>query len=315
MTSVLLNKVGMDLVDVVVTQKGDSMTDMFFQDPVLDYTREYVLGVSELVVPLGEEPMLSSNPTNNVLITVRRKGIVLGGAADAQLKYLQSLPAASLPAGVAGNAAAEALYDSRNPGMSSSSSRFECSKGGVKIQTAAQFYDDFRKWLKNLDHKLASGDAVAAGYNLRLLVSPGGTMTIQGDNGFWRQYYFELSQYGRRLLGAEQLYIHMGLDGTSSLAPGNFLAGPQLGDGWQVHPGPDGNGVITPVPAADNQTYALPPQQNQPFAFTFNHSALRYMDSRLRVEVDADLSIPANILVENGEQKKRRCITTLRASR
>ena len=30
---------------------------------------------------------------------------------------------------------------------------------------------------------------------------------------------------------------------------------------------------------------------------------LRYMEHRLRIEVDADLSIPANILVENEKQK------------
>jgi hypothetical protein len=34
-----------------------------------------------------------------------------------------------------------------------------------------------------------------------------------------------------------------------------------------------------------------------------NYSVFRYIENRLRIEVDADLAIPANILVENGQQK------------
>ena len=72
MTSVVLNKVGMDLVDIEVEQKGAAFTDIFFQDPVLDYTKEYVLGVSELCVPLGDEPMMTVVPNTETLLRVNR---------------------------------------------------------------------------------------------------------------------------------------------------------------------------------------------------------------------------------------------------
>ena len=81
MTSVVLNKVGMDLVDIEVQQKGTAFTDIFFQDPVLDYTKEYVLGVSELCVPLGDEPMLTQVPATENLIAVHRKGYYAPDAA------------------------------------------------------------------------------------------------------------------------------------------------------------------------------------------------------------------------------------------
>ena len=293
MTSVLLNKVGMDLVDVEVSQRGASMTDMFFQDPVLDYTREYVLGVSELVVPLGEEPMLSGTKANNLIMACRTKALIdpSDGSLTQTLKFNQQIslvPGDDDPA-----------LDSRNPAHGSSAGRFEASKGGAMIQTPAQFFDALRKWLKNLDHYVTKNLAGVATFNLRLLVSPGGTISIQGDNGFWRRHYFELSQYGRRLLGSDQLYIHMGVDGTSSLKAGNFLAANAAGEAAV----PNSDGVISVVPGGDTMDFAEAKTQAFPFVYQFKYSALRYMESRLRIEVDADLSIPANILVENGEQK------------
>ena len=71
MSNVTVNKIGMDIVDVEVRSKGKPTTDMFFQDPILDFTRDYVIGVSELSIPLNAEPMLSVNPENDVLFQVR----------------------------------------------------------------------------------------------------------------------------------------------------------------------------------------------------------------------------------------------------
>ena len=70
MSNVTVNKVGMDIVDVEVRQKGEASTDMFFQDPILDYTRDYVIGISELQVPLNAEPMFSKNPNNDIILRI-----------------------------------------------------------------------------------------------------------------------------------------------------------------------------------------------------------------------------------------------------
>jgi hypothetical protein len=50
MSTVIVNKVGLDIVDIEIQQKGSAVTDMFFQEPVLDATRDYVVGVSELSI-------------------------------------------------------------------------------------------------------------------------------------------------------------------------------------------------------------------------------------------------------------------------
>ena len=54
MSSVIVNKVDLDLVDIEIEQTGTSTTDMFFQEPVLDHTRDYVVACSELSVPIQE---------------------------------------------------------------------------------------------------------------------------------------------------------------------------------------------------------------------------------------------------------------------
>ena len=61
MTTITTNKLGLDVVDIQVEHTGEARTDMFFQEPVLDAERDYVLGVSELSVPLSHEPMISGN--------------------------------------------------------------------------------------------------------------------------------------------------------------------------------------------------------------------------------------------------------------
>ena len=64
MTTVVANKIGLDIVDIQVSQTGSAETDMFFQEPVLDKKKEYVVGVSELSVPLNDETPLSKTEQN-----------------------------------------------------------------------------------------------------------------------------------------------------------------------------------------------------------------------------------------------------------
>ena len=90
MSSVIVNKVDLDLVDINIEQTGEAQTDMFFQEPVLDHTRDYVVAVSELSVPIQEEPMLSNRDKNNKLLYIRRK-IQGGTIASADVTIASSL--------------------------------------------------------------------------------------------------------------------------------------------------------------------------------------------------------------------------------
>ena len=78
MTTVITNKIGLDIVDIEVEQTGEAETDMFFQEPVLDASKDYVVGVSELTVPLSAEQMLTNNSTiiNGVLLEFKRKQLM-----------------------------------------------------------------------------------------------------------------------------------------------------------------------------------------------------------------------------------------------
>ena len=106
MTTITTNKLGLDVVDIQVEQTGEAQTDMFFQEPVLDFTRDYVVGVSELSIPLGEEPMLTAIKGNYSLGYIRRRAtganadtiLTLGGAGTDLTAAAPPL-AAPLPAG------------------------------------------------------------------------------------------------------------------------------------------------------------------------------------------------------------------------
>ena len=147
MTSVVLNKVGMDLVDIEVQQRGSAFTDIFFQDPVLDYTKEYVLGISELTVPLGDEPMLTQNPRTQTLLRVYRKGYFAVNGAGAQTWYpllYGNMALARHP--VAAHRVAQLPFYS----IPQTWALFRGFHGGVNIQTPAQLFDELTKWASSV---------------------------------------------------------------------------------------------------------------------------------------------------------------------
>ena len=81
MTTITTNRIGLDIVDIQVEQTGQPQTDIFFQEPVLDQERDYVLAVSELTVPLTSEPMVTDNTLlrNTPLLEIFQKRNAVGG--------------------------------------------------------------------------------------------------------------------------------------------------------------------------------------------------------------------------------------------
>ena len=318
MTSVVLNKVGMDLVDIEVQQKGSAFTDIFFQDPVLDYTKEYVLGVSELVVPLGDEPMITQVPYTQEVLRVRRKGYFANNGGNKtwyplRCNFADSNPgdphhAASLPA------AGSVLPANVSP-ENDSWSIFRTYYRGLRIQTPSQFLDELNKWATTVNAQLnaqfvrehtsaALGNNVGAQSvsELKILVSPSGRLTVRANADFWRLCYLEFSPFGRELLGAPVI-MHVGANGVNDVSAGEFTVGLAIGE--EGLPVLANAGVAN---AADLAGAIFIPSNNLGAneavrQMTASYSMLRYMEHRLRIEVDADLAIPANILVENEKQK------------
>ena len=259
MTSVVANKIGLDLVDIQIQVTGTAETDMFFQQPVLDQRRDYVVGISELSIPLTAESILSTNAVNltsNFIELRRRRAAGLGA-------YL-------------------------NP-------------GNVANTVIAGDYAHFRLQYKNI---VTSVDFVRllaeyfqtisnhADVNLvvRLVVSPSGVIQIQAAPFFWDRFYFVLSPYAEQILGAFEPYIIFTWNAAAGVIKSSKFA--------------DAIYTATNAPQPANVGHFMPsPDTVQVTGVSLKYSVYRYLDHRLRVELDADLAIPANILVENGNQK------------
>ena len=255
MTSVIANKIGLDLVDVQVEQSGKADTDMFFQEPVLDHSKDYVVAVSELSVPLGNESMLTKNSMlqKQTFLEIRAKRS--GGQMNATNHALAIIP------------------DGR--------ARFVLMNR--KIMTPVDLIHNISQWLYTFE-QYASNDQM----KISLMSSPSGILRFRGSALFWRNFAIYLgdfdnaNEYSRNIIGYEQNWIGAVLrpDGMST-AVEDILE--------------NVGGVISF--REDHGGYA------DGVDIVMKYSIYRYAEHRLRIEMDADLAIPTNILVDNGIQK------------
>ena len=187
MTSVVLNKIGLDIVDIQIDQSGAAETDMFFQDPVLDHTRDYVVGVSELSIPLSQEPMLSQIKTRHseVFMEFRVKRLANGTMVEL----------GSNNAEIGDNQARMYL------------SNYQISSPSDLLQALDQFVYTFERLI------IAGGNPNS--YQIKLLASPSGILRFRGSASFWKDFVIHLGEYGNaiqsgyaeQILGYNQDYI------------------------------------------------------------------------------------------------------------
>ena len=276
MSSVIVNKIDLDLVDINIEQTGEAQTDMFFQEPVLDHTRDYVVAVSELSIPIQEEPMLSNNVKNSKLLYIRRK--INGQDID------------HVDVDILKNGQEDRIATLR--------------VGNKRLSTPADFIREINKFFYRFSKYFEQ--AVSATYpavvkdseafKIKTEFSPSGILSIKAPGTWWNEFFIEFDPYGIELLGInksqfvvvpgpglfDRYFLQVSRSGVATtisnsnmfLANGNFVYYPAASPAW-----------------ASNHTR------------TADHSMLRYIEHRIRIELDADLSIPANILIENGVQK------------
>ena len=253
MSNVIVNKVGMDIVDIEVRQHDKGTTDMFFQNPVLDYTRDYVMAVSELSIPLDAEPMLSAGEMNDLILAIRQRG----------------------------------NFDSQDVANVNGPAGFGFTP--MNITSFGSFYRrlvDFGiQWMGNYGSQLNGVDFV-----IRVLAE--GRVAFVGTPAFWQEFWIELSAYGQELLGTGTRYIHF----TQAVQGGLLTQAP---NGLTVG-GLSPNGNIQGNFVLQNNNFA---NLQHSLEWITPGSGLHKLEHRLRVEVDADLSVPANVLMENGVQK------------
>ena len=265
MSTVIVNKVDLDLVDLELEQTGDSTTDMFFQEPVLDYTRDYVVAVSELSVPLQEEPMLSNRIKNSDLMYIRKK---VAGQDDTH-------PDRQITGDFAG------ISTFRTTTRISSPADF--------VRHVNKFFLAFATYYAQPGPAVPVITANHADYKISAEISPSGILDILAPGHWWNTFYIELTPFGREILGYS----------IANLALRTYDELPRYIQFSRV-----AGVVLKKVMFDANDDFIIDQVAwNTNHAHNASHSMLRYVEHRIRVELDADLSIPANVLVENGEQK------------
>ena len=269
MSTVIVNKVDLDLVDINIEQTGEAQTDMFFQEPVLDHTRDYVVAVSELSVPIQEEPMLSNRSKNSKIMYIRRK-IEGEGIDHADVNITGSL----------------ATFRIDNKRMSTPVDFIH------KIQ---QFFYIFANYYTQAVDPNGNYPAVTAAhvdYAISASFSPSGIMSIKAPGSFWNRFFIELEPYGRELLGFENSQLVV-------------IPQPNNLDRYILQLSKSAADVIskTDMFLANGNFDIYAGAWTDPLLRSALHSSLRYAEHRIRIELDADLAIPANILIEDGVQK------------
>ena len=271
MTTIQTNKLGLDVVDIEVECTGVPQTDMFFQEPVLDHERDYVLGVSEISVPLAGENLITNDPIllQESLLQLKRKR-----STGANSQYL--------PRGNQGTV------------VQSSVAHFKLSERLVSspadlVYHLTNYIYGIQVYLNSLRSTINGvanqGDSLRGDnpdYKIDLISTPSGVLRLRANPHFWIDYCFEISDFGRELLG---YYDNHSLVGIAK-PTGQALTYTNLTTGGN-------NTFVASDEAEFLETTMIP----------FVNSMFRYVENRLRLEVDADLAIPSNILVENGEHK------------
>ena len=280
MTSVVANKIGLDIVDIQISQTGSAETDMFFQEPVLDRKKDYVVGVSELSIPFAMESPLTKTEQNltESFIQLKRKFNPL-------------------------NVHNRITYNGVLAPIDDAYAHFTL-KNRV-IVSPVDLVRQLHEWFETVSGAMAA-DLILNNQpglpdqleipKVRFKVSPSGVVEIGANANFWHFFWFELSSYAQQLLGYGP-YINFCFNLQGGVTTKSWELEDQV---WTAANMPN-TGLY------DRENYFKPNNHpninNQWREIRFNHSIYRYLDQRLRVELDADLAIPANILVENGNQK------------
>ena len=269
MSTVIINKVDLDLVDINIEQTGEAQTDMFFQEPVLDHTRDYVVAVSELSVPIQEEPMLSNRPKNSKLMYIRRK--VAGE----------------------GFSHADVIIDSPLTTFRINNKRL--STPVDFIHAVQQFFYIFATYYTQAIDPNGNYPAVTANhadYAVSVSLSPSGIITIKAPGTFWNRFFIELEPYGRELLGFEDSQLIV-------------IPQPHNLNRYVLQYSQSAANVVSTSDMflANDDFIIFAGAWTTKISRSALHSSLRYAEHRIRIELDADLAIPANILIEDGIQK------------
>ena len=263
MTTAIVNRSHSDVVDLTIEQRGQPRTEIFLEEPLLDGTKDYVVGCTALAIPMSEEPMITYDDTIRDLLNIRIRSV---GSFTTQIN----------------NITVGAEY---HPVFS-----FEPD---WVIYSPADFLIWMQNWARTFSNEvhtrgLPAGcpDILAhlAGSAplkdlLGIGISPGGVLELKATGIFWRNFYVESSYpYGKSLLGI-----------TRSSVTQSYVGGEWTRDVSALYT--DANLILASAGTTAEVNYL------------FDHSLFRYLEERLYVSLElTEVPLPDHILIRDGKQ-------------
>ena len=293
MSSVFLNRGDTDVTDVQIEQAGKSSAEILTEQPLLDSTKDYVMGVTSCVCPLSEEPMMTYDINTSELFEVRRRKYGVGAGTAADQLVLPGDP-----------------VQAQNCTLSSGYKIFSVTD---LVTFLAVFSANFSNAIaarglstdgagdtENVNVNIPAGDpridrSANGNTGTRLLsfsLTAGGTLQITGSSVFWNNFYITTTAYCRQILGfaGGTLSVSRTADIINQLESNLFAVA---------------NGAVVIINPAQELTVGTPAQR-----VDANYSIFRKTEERMLVSVEVALSIPTNLAIVNGTETRTHTVAT-----
>ena len=276
MSVTVTNRSNIDITDLNIEQTGTYRTDVFLDEPLLDSTKDYMVSCSALAVPMSDEPMITHDVAVQDLLTVRRRrytvqagtaadNLDLGGTQTLSLSAANRIYCLTDFVNMVANWCAQVSNAIANAGL---------GPGAIVVnQVIAANHP-------SIDGRVNNGIQL-----LRVGVTSSGTLRFTGSAVFWDNFYIASNDYGHQLMGLP----------FSNLCYTQVLADTTADD---THLFQAGLNVTVATPAAT----LVAAGADRTYAIQCSYTLLRYLEERLYVALEVDLSFPWNATIQNGKQ-------------
>ena len=286
MSVTIINRANTDVTDLTIEQTGTYRTDVFLEEPLLDSTKDYMVSCSSLAVPLSSEPMITHDVEVQDLLTVRRRkhGVGPNTAQD----ELNLAGTQTLTLDVANRIYCLTDFITLVANWCTRVSN-AIADLGLSVGGGGNTLDVNQALVAN--HAHIDGRVHDGVQLLSCGILSSGTIRFTGSAAFWDNFYITSNNYALQLLGLPYENIMMTVAAGESTADDTHLIA---------------NGVIA-VPAtlmytADTQTQTTSVQGS--------YTLLRFLEERMYVALEVDLSLPWNIVVQDGVETRTHQLAT-----
>ena len=302
MSVAITNRSNIDITDLNIEQTGTYRTDVFLDEPLLDSTKDYMVSCSSLAVPMSNEPMITHDVAVQDLLNVRRR--VHGAAPNTAADTLNLGGIETLTLDV-GNRI-YCLTDFVNL-IANWCSRLSNAIADRGLNAVAGGNAIVANQVLAANHAHLDGRALNGIQLLRVGVTSSGTIRFTGSAVFWDNFYITSNNYALQLLGltySDMCYTRYGNNNQYNSNDSQYLFANNL--------------IATPGATL----YAL--GNTRTYAIQGNYTLLRFLEERLYIALEVDLSLPWNTTIRNGTQVvthqiatypiKTECLSTISSS-